>query len=190
MLVQQREQAQKEVERLLNEARERAVELARARDVAGNLGAFRNADEGDASTTVLLTPAPVLEFSTKQAPTFIAARQPISYFITLKNTGNLSGSIMLTDTLPFSATLISETLASSQPPLPTVTGQQLTWSGVITSGAAVYITYALTPTDELLPGAQLINMAEIEGGVLPVTRVTTTTIAINVYLPLIARDAP
>lgn len=34
MLVQQREQAQKEVERLLNEARERAVELDRARDVA------------------------------------------------------------------------------------------------------------------------------------------------------------
>jgi signal transduction histidine kinase/DNA-binding LacI/PurR family transcriptional regulator len=34
MLVQQREQAQEEVERLLNEARERAVELARARDVA------------------------------------------------------------------------------------------------------------------------------------------------------------
>ena len=34
MLVQQREQAQKEVERLLNEARDRAVELARARDVA------------------------------------------------------------------------------------------------------------------------------------------------------------
>jgi len=34
MLVQQREHAQTEVERLLNEARERAVELARARDVA------------------------------------------------------------------------------------------------------------------------------------------------------------
>jgi len=34
MLVQQREQAQMEVERLLSEARERAVELARARDVA------------------------------------------------------------------------------------------------------------------------------------------------------------
>jgi len=34
MLVQQREKAQREVERLLNEARERAVELARARDVA------------------------------------------------------------------------------------------------------------------------------------------------------------
>jgi signal transduction histidine kinase/DNA-binding LacI/PurR family transcriptional regulator len=34
MLVQQREKAQTEVERLLNEARERAVELARARDVA------------------------------------------------------------------------------------------------------------------------------------------------------------
>ncbi|MEK6754050.1 MAG: substrate-binding domain-containing protein [Chloroflexota bacterium] len=34
MLVQQREQAQREVERLLGEARERAVELARARDVA------------------------------------------------------------------------------------------------------------------------------------------------------------
>ncbi len=34
MLVQQREHAQQEVERLLSEARERAVELARARDVA------------------------------------------------------------------------------------------------------------------------------------------------------------
>jgi signal transduction histidine kinase len=34
MLVEQREQAQREVERLLNEARERAVELARAKDVA------------------------------------------------------------------------------------------------------------------------------------------------------------
>ncbi len=34
MLVHQREQAQTEVERLLNEARERAVELSRARDVA------------------------------------------------------------------------------------------------------------------------------------------------------------
>jgi signal transduction histidine kinase/DNA-binding LacI/PurR family transcriptional regulator len=34
MLVQQREQAQTEIERLLNEARERAVELARARDAA------------------------------------------------------------------------------------------------------------------------------------------------------------
>ncbi len=34
MLVEQREQAQKEVERLLNEARERAVELAGAKDVA------------------------------------------------------------------------------------------------------------------------------------------------------------
>jgi signal transduction histidine kinase/DNA-binding LacI/PurR family transcriptional regulator len=34
MLVQQREQAQREVERLLTDARERAVELARARDVA------------------------------------------------------------------------------------------------------------------------------------------------------------
>ncbi|GAB4544829.1 MAG: hypothetical protein Fur002_18410 [Anaerolineales bacterium] len=34
MLVQQREQAQKEIERLLSEARERAVELARARDEA------------------------------------------------------------------------------------------------------------------------------------------------------------
>jgi signal transduction histidine kinase/DNA-binding LacI/PurR family transcriptional regulator len=34
MLVQQREQAQKEIERLLGEARDRAVELARARDAA------------------------------------------------------------------------------------------------------------------------------------------------------------
>jgi signal transduction histidine kinase len=39
MLVQQRERAQKEVERLLQEARDRAVELARARDAAENAAA-------------------------------------------------------------------------------------------------------------------------------------------------------
>lgn len=39
MLVRQREQAQKEVERLLGEARERAVELARARDAAEKVAA-------------------------------------------------------------------------------------------------------------------------------------------------------
>lgn len=39
MLAQQREQAQKEVERLLNEARERAVELAKARDQAEKVAA-------------------------------------------------------------------------------------------------------------------------------------------------------
>ena len=160
---------------------------ARARDVAGNLGAFRNADEGDASTTVLLAPAPVLEFSYKQAPSFSAAHQPISCLIVLKNTGNLSGAILLTDTLPLSAALIGGTLASSQPPLPAVNGRQLTWSGVISGGASVQITYALTPAAELLPGAQLTNTVEIAGGVLPVTHVTTTTIAINVYLPLVWR---
>jgi signal transduction histidine kinase len=42
MLVQQRERAQKEVERLLNEARERAVELARAKDAA-EIAAAQNA---------------------------------------------------------------------------------------------------------------------------------------------------
>ena len=66
-------------------------------------------------------------------------------------------------------------------------GRQLIWSGVISGDASVQITYALTPTAELLPGAQLVNLAEIEGGVLPVTRVTTTTIAIKVYLPLVLR---
>ena len=80
-----------------------------------------------------------------------------------------------------------ETLASSQPPLPAVKGRQLTWGGVISGGASVHITYALTPAAELLPGAQLVNLAEIAGGVLPVTRLTTTTIAINLYLPLVWR---
>jgi hypothetical protein len=105
---------------------------------------------GDAYTTVR-HPAPVLEFLTSRRP--FSAAPPISYHIVLKNTGNLFGTILLTDTLPFSATLIGGTLASSQPPLPAVSGQQLTWSGVISAGASVQITYALTPTVELLPGA-------------------------------------
>ncbi len=161
---------------------------ARARDVAGNLGAYYADDEGDTYTTILLAPAPILEFSYKAAPIYSAAQRPIDYQIVLKNTGNLSGSIALTDTLPFSTTLISETLASSLPPLPAVDNQLLTWTGLITDGGSLQITYALTPTVDLLPGAQLVNTVRIEGGVLPLTRTTITTIPFNLYLPLLVKD--
>ncbi|HSD85256.1 MAG TPA: DUF5107 domain-containing protein, partial [Anaerolineae bacterium] len=85
----------------------------RARDPVNNLSRYGPDDFGDAFTTVLLNPAAVLEASYKEAPSFFRSGQPIPYFIAVKNSGNLTGSIYLTDTLPLSLTLISGTLTAS-----------------------------------------------------------------------------
>jgi uncharacterized repeat protein (TIGR01451 family) len=161
---------------------------ARARDLAGNLSAYRNEERGDAFTTVLLSPAAVTEFSIKSALPFFGLGQPVNYHVVLSNTGNLSGNIFITDTLPLSMTLITETLFASSGAAPIYDGMHIIWNGVITENAAVMISYALTPANDLGLMQPQTNTAVITGGVLPVTRTATTMLALNTYLPIVARN--
>lgn len=158
----------------------------RARDAQGNIGTFRDDSEGDTFTTVLLTPAPVLEFSYKSVPTFFNAGQQINYAIVLKNTGNLTGLITLTDTLPLSLTLISGTL-TAESGIVAYEDSHILWSGTITPEWGVGIQYALTPAIALGLLQPQTNTVVITGGVVPITRTATTMLALNIYLPIVSR---
>jgi uncharacterized repeat protein (TIGR01451 family) len=158
----------------------------RARDAQGNIGTFRADSEGDTFTTVLLPPAPVLEFSYKSVATFFNAGQRINYAVVLKNTGNLTGSITLTDTLPLSLTFISGTL-TAESGIVAYEDSHILWSGTITPEWGVGIQYALTPTVNLGLMQPQTNTVVIIGGVVTITRTATTMLALNVYLPSVLR---
>ncbi len=160
---------------------------ARARDLAGNLGVYQNEQWGQTFTTVLLSPAAVMETSHKTTAAFFEQGRPARYSILLNNTGNLTGDITLTDTLPLSTTLVEGTLSASSDPAPTFDGARIRWSGTLTDGASALITYALTPTADLGFMQPLTNTVVIEGGAAPVTRAAVTAMARMMYLPLILR---
>lgn len=159
---------------------------ARARDTRGNVSLFDDDPFNAAFTTVLLTPAPAMELSYKAAPALARLGIPIDYAIAVKNTGNLTGSITLTDTLPPSLTLISGTLTAWSG-TPIFDGAHIHWSGIITPNSGTLIQYALTPTLELTRGIIVSNTVEIDGGVVPVTRTATTMFALLTHLPLLTR---
>jgi hypothetical protein len=85
--------------------------------------------------------------------------------------------VVLTDTLvaPSGRTLL----------LP---GDAIHWTGVVTPGREVRVTYALSPTAATPFGVGLTNTAEIAGSVLgPFTRRETVVQAHLVWLPVITR---
>jgi uncharacterized repeat protein (TIGR01451 family) len=128
----------------------------------------------------------VLEFSYKSVSTFFNAGQRINYAIVLKNTGNLTGSITLTDTLPLSLTFISGTL-TAESGIVAYEDSHILWSGTITPEWGVGIQYALTPTVNLGLMQPQTNTVVIIGGVVTITRTATTMLALNVYLPSVLR---
>jgi uncharacterized repeat protein (TIGR01451 family) len=164
---------------------------ARARDVHGNQEPYSQADQewGQTFTTVLTEPAPVLVTSRKAAaPRFFSAGQAVEYTILISNTGNLTASAALTDTPPASMVVLTETLAAT-PGLTLIDPDNVIhWTGAITPGSEVRVTYALSPTAATLTGVPLTNTAEIAGSVLgPFTRQETVVQAYRVWLPLVTR---
>jgi len=160
---------------------------SRARDAQGNLEGYAGDEWGDAFTTVLAAPAAVLETSHKIAPRYFLPGQAVSYTVVLSNTGDLDGHITVTDTLPVSLTLITDSLTASFGPAPTFDGTHIQWSGSISRGESIFIGYALTPALTLAFLQPQTNVVVIEGGVVPVTRAATASMARLVYLPVIAR---
>ncbi len=158
----------------------------RARDPINNLSHYSPDDFGDDFTTILLNPAAVLEASSKTAPSLFSAGQAIPYLIAVKNSGNLTGNVHLTDTLPLSLTLISGTLTVSSGSA-AFDGTHIVWNGSITPTGEIDLHYALTPTNDLSPLPPQTNLVTLIGGVAPVTRTTTTVLVFMTYLPIILR---
>jgi len=163
---------------------------ARARDLSGTTGVYDDEEWGQAFTTVLTTPAPVLVTSHKiAAPRLYPPDQTVAYTIVISNTGSTSASATMTDTPPAEMVVLTATLASTSGPAPTYTGGQIHWSGTVTTGAEVRVTYVLSPTAAVPFGQPLTNTVEIEGSVLgPFTRQETVTKAHVLWLPLALRE--
>jgi len=162
---------------------------ARARDGAGNWGSFGDEEWGQASTTVLTEPAPVLVTSRKSAaPRRFHSDQMVAYTVVVSNTGNLTATAVVTDTVPADMAVLTETLSATSGPPPSYAGRQIHWSGTVAAGNEVRVTYALSPTAETPFGVGLTNTVDISGSVLgPLTRRETVVQVYPVWLPLVAR---
>jgi len=169
---------------------------ARARDAYSNqepYGPHSSEEWGQAFTTVLTAPAPVLVTSHKSAaPRRFSPDQTVAYTVLISNTGNLTASATLTDTPPASMVVLTETLASTSGATSGLTliypDDTIHWTGVVTPGSEVRVTYTLSPTAATPLGVPLTNTAEIAGSVLgSFTRRETVVRAYLLWLPLVAR---
>jgi uncharacterized repeat protein (TIGR01451 family) len=136
---------------------------------------------------VLTETAPVLVTSRKCAiPWLFPPGQIVAYTVIISNTGNLTASAALTDTPPVEMVVLTGTLAATSGLTPTYASGQIRWSGAVTPGGEVRVTYALSPTAVVSFGVPLTNTAEIAGSVLgPFTRRETIVQARVVWLPLV-----
>ncbi len=164
----------------------------RARDKAGNVGAFGAEAWGEAFTTVLLTPSPVLVTSRKLVATPSAVLgQPVAYTIRLSNTGNLTAnSVALTDHLPATLVLVSGTFRAGDGDVPVASTAVITWRGALTPGHELRLTYALTGTSATTLGVPLTNVLWLVADDLPrLVRHAAVTYLYAVYMPLAIQDA-
>jgi len=91
------------------------------------------------------------------------AGSPITYQIYFYNQGNYTATnVILTDTLPASATFIAWSGYANPTITPTVVGNQVVWNlGQVTGGGSGYIYPVVIVTDTAPTGARLVNQASI-----------------------------
>lgn len=132
-------------------------------------------------------PLPDLSTSTKHVvPDTAAVGETVTYTVRLINSGPLSTTVAVTDTLP--ATLIPQgTPAASSGPPPIFAGQTLTWKGIVLADTPVTLTYAaeLTSTTTLTP--TVVNAAQIDDGLGNVYTRSAFVNGYEVFLPLVMR---
>jgi len=160
---------------------------ARARDVYGNLEPYGDEEWGQAFTTVLVEPAPVLVTSRKAAtPDRFGPDQTVAYTVLISNTGNRAATAVLTDTPPAQMVVLTGTLAATAGPTPTYADGQIRWTGDVAPGSEARVTYTLSSTAATPLGMPLTNTAEIAGSVLgPLTRRETVVQAHILWLPVV-----
>jgi uncharacterized repeat protein (TIGR01451 family) len=163
----------------------------RARDLGGNQSQYNSDPVGDAFTSVLLTPAPILETSFIWTWPFFKPNVPLTYTIFINSTGSLSTTLTLTDTVPPSMTLVPETLSLNSWPAPTFDGATIHWTGIITGGSTyLRLVYVVTPNLSFAPGAVVTNTMNLSFEAITLTRTVTTIAGFDAYLPLVLRQTP
>jgi len=159
----------------------------RATDRMGNRGSFGDDEWGQASTSILLNPAPVLAASRKLVyPETPGMSQAVDCTILISNTGNLAANgVALTDHLPATLNLVTGTLSAGRfDP----SGRVITWQGLVSPGQQVLLKYGMEPTSSTVAGVLLINTMQVRAeGVTPFVRSAAVVYRHIRYLPLLAK---
>jgi len=161
----------------------------RARDIWGNVENWRDDKWGDAFTSILVTPAPVLVTSAKgPSSAFYPPDSAVRYTLALRNTGNLTATARLTDTLPGVMTLLTDTLTATLGS-PVASDGGITWQGDVAAGEQVTVTYVMSPTVGVSLLRPITNTVTFDDGVHPLfPRQAVIRYARLVWLPLIAKN--
>jgi uncharacterized repeat protein (TIGR01451 family) len=148
----------------------------RARTIAPNQMAWSDEEWGQAFTTVLTQPAPVLVTSRKEAIpasggtpaclTLVPPGELISYTLLVSNTGNLTASAFITDSVPGVTVLLTQTLTIDSDPPPTYTEDGIFWNGEVNPDQTIRLSYMLSPTADIKIGDRITNTAQIVGSIL------------------------
>ncbi len=133
-------------------------------------------------------PKPDLRSSQKKVtPDQAVVGEVVTYTVRLANSGTLTATAMLTDVLP-STLSIKGTPVASAGSAPAVNGQTITWSGPLTIGASVTLTYTaeLTSTATLTPA--VVNTVAIGDGFGTYLERSAYLNGWRVSLPLVMRS--
>jgi uncharacterized repeat protein (TIGR01451 family) len=148
--------------------------------------------ENDVFVFRLLAPPPSPDLSPSRKtvdPPKATVGQVVTYTVQIINSGTLSATVAFTDTLPAALLLQGSPTASAGNP-PTVTGQTVTWTGVVSVDATIDITYAAQTTttgdSTLIP--PVVNRAYIDDGVGNVYVRQALVNGYEVFLPLVVRN--
>ena len=163
---------------------------SRAHDAHGNQEPYGDEEWGQAFTTVLTEPAPVLVTSHKVAvPRIFAPGQTVSYTILVANTGNLTANATLNDTPPSSMRVLTDSLIATTGLTLINPDNVIHWAGTVPPGDAIRVTYTLSSTAATPLGVLLTNTVEITGGVAALFRRQTAIVQAHVvWLPLIIQE--
>jgi uncharacterized repeat protein (TIGR01451 family) len=158
---------------------------------------FTNEEWGQAFTTVLTQPAPVLVTSRKTAKwdvmpmlsgTIALPVEVVSYTVLISNTGSLAAGAIITDPVPLGMSVIPQSLTADSGLQPVYAGGVIQWNGAVHAGESVRLRFALAPA-ALRRGDKITNTVEIAGSVLgPFTRQAVTVWAWPVFLPVVFRQ--
>jgi uncharacterized repeat protein (TIGR01451 family) len=165
---------------------------ARARDRLGKEGIFADDEWGQAFTSVLLEPSPVLVTSHKSAvPETPSLGQSVTYAVHISNTGNFTAyGLALTDNLPVTLELISGTLSARGGGMPTLAGEAITWRGMLPPEQAFEFTYAVTRTLATPVGTRLTNTLRVAAAAVePFMRWASIVYQHRLFLPLLAENS-
>jgi uncharacterized repeat protein (TIGR01451 family) len=172
--------------------------LFRARTIAPQQNSWSNEEWGQAFTTVLTEPAPVLVTSYKKgawsAMLVLSDTEPIpteviSYNVWISNTGNLTATAIVTDVTPVGTIALTDTLTADSGPPPTYSEGNILWTGTVTAGESVRLGYALVPTATIQRGDRFTNTATFAGSVLGLfTRQVVMVYPWQVWLPIVMRQ--